>query len=59
MMKLSSSRSKALVPNRGRLLTHHNSFSAVFARLLELGVPSTQWVSSEPWELKTLSEQKK
>ncbi|PVF93846.1 putative cytochrome-c peroxidase precursor [Serendipita vermifera] len=33
-------------------------FSAAYARLLELGVPSTQWVSSTPWELKTLSEQK-
>ncbi|KAG8803001.1 heme peroxidase [Serendipita sp. 405] len=34
-------------------------FSAAFSRLLELGVPSTQWVAQEPWELKTLSEQKK
>ncbi|KZT43589.1 heme peroxidase [Sistotremastrum suecicum HHB10207 ss-3] len=34
-------------------------FSAAFARLLELGVPTAQFVSSEPWELKTLDEQKK
>ncbi|KIM30511.1 peroxidase [Serendipita vermifera MAFF 305830] len=32
-------------------------FSAAFARLLELGVPTSQWVTSTPWELKTLSEQ--
>ncbi|KIM69539.1 peroxidase [Scleroderma citrinum Foug A] len=33
-------------------------FSAAFAKLLELGVPSQQFVASEPWNLKTLEEQK-
>ncbi|KAI0049939.1 class II peroxidase, partial [Auriscalpium vulgare] len=32
-------------------------FSAVVARLFELGVPSAQFVSSEPWFFKTLDEQ--
>lgn len=32
-------------------------FSAAFSRLLELGVPTTQWVTQTPWELKTLAEQ--
>jgi len=34
-------------------------FSAAFSRLLELGVPTSQWVTSTPWEMHTLSEQKK
>nr|GAT58905.1 predicted protein [Mycena chlorophos] len=34
-------------------------FSAVIAKLFELGVPATQWVSPEPWSMKTLDEQKK
>jgi cytochrome c peroxidase len=34
-------------------------FSAAFSRLLELGVPTSQWVTSTPWEMQTLSEQKK
>jgi cytochrome c peroxidase len=33
-------------------------FSKVVARLFELGVPATQWVTSEPWHMKTLDEQK-
>ncbi|EJD52802.1 cytochrome c peroxidase [Auricularia subglabra TFB-10046 SS5] len=33
-------------------------FSAAFAKLMELGVPSQQWATPEPWELKTLDEQK-
>ncbi|EGO00213.1 hypothetical protein SERLA73DRAFT_180679 [Serpula lacrymans var. lacrymans S7.3] len=33
-------------------------FSAAFATLMELGVPTQQFVSSEPWTLKTLDEQK-
>ncbi|KAG1715774.1 hypothetical protein ID866_1398 [Astraeus odoratus] len=33
-------------------------FSAAFAKLLELGVPSQQFVTSEPWTLKTVEEQK-
>ncbi|KAL4078207.1 peroxidase [Scleroderma yunnanense] len=33
-------------------------FSAAFAKLLELGVPSQQFVASEPWILQTLEEQK-
>jgi cytochrome c peroxidase len=40
-------------------LTFTSSFSAAFSRLLELGVPSSQWVTSTPWEMHTLSEQKK
>ncbi|KAH8119048.1 cytochrome C peroxidase [Phellopilus nigrolimitatus] len=32
-------------------------FSKAFATLLELGVPESQWVASEPWLLKPLSEQ--
>ncbi|OJT07412.1 Cytochrome c peroxidase, mitochondrial [Trametes pubescens] len=31
-------------------------FSSVVARLFELGVPSQQWVSSEPWILKSSDE---
>ncbi|KAF8524905.1 hypothetical protein BU17DRAFT_84476 [Hysterangium stoloniferum] len=34
-------------------------FSKAFGKLLELGVPSLQWVSPEPWELKTVEEQSK
>ncbi|KAJ7694257.1 heme peroxidase [Mycena olivaceomarginata] len=34
-------------------------FSAVVAKLFELGVPTQQFVASEPWLLKTLDEQKK
>lgn len=33
-------------------------FSAVVAKLFELGVPSSQWVSSEPWTMKSTDEQK-
>jgi len=33
-------------------------FSAVVARLFELGVPTQQFVSQEPWFMKTLDEQK-
>jgi len=32
-------------------------FSKSFGKLLELGVPSSQWVTSQPWEMKTLEEQ--
>ncbi|KAJ7723543.1 heme peroxidase [Mycena metata] len=33
-------------------------FSAVVAKLFELGVPTQQFVSSDPWTMKTLDEQK-
>jgi len=33
-------------------------FSAVVAKLFELGVPTQQFVASEPWLMKTLDEQK-
>ncbi|KAI6037578.1 heme peroxidase [Pisolithus marmoratus] len=33
-------------------------FAAAFAKLLELGVPPQQFVTAEPWTLKTLDEQK-
>ncbi|KAJ7282899.1 heme peroxidase [Mycena rebaudengoi] len=33
-------------------------FSAVVAKLFELGVPPQQWASPEPWTMKTLDEQK-
>ena len=33
------------------------SFASAFSRLMELGVPTSQFVTSEPWELKTLDEQ--
>jgi cytochrome c peroxidase len=36
-----------------------SSFSAVVAKLFELGVPTQQFVASEPWVMKTLDEQKK
>ncbi|THH05349.1 hypothetical protein EW145_g4863 [Phellinidium pouzarii] len=32
-------------------------FSKAFSKVLELGVPVTQWVTSEPWILKTTEEQ--
>lgn len=32
-------------------------FSAVVARLFELGVPSKQWVTQEPWIMKRVEEQ--
>ncbi|KAI0302677.1 cytochrome c peroxidase [Russula brevipes] len=32
-------------------------FSAVIAKLFELGVPESQWVSSEPWALQPTHEQ--
>lgn len=41
------------------ILTFMSSFSAAFSRLLELGVPTSQWVTPTPWEMHTLSEQKK
>jgi cytochrome c peroxidase len=34
----------------------NHSFSAVVAKLFELGVPAQQW-ASEPWHLQTLDEQ--
>ncbi|KAF8199796.1 heme peroxidase [Mycena galopus ATCC 62051] len=34
-------------------------FSAVVAKLFELGVPTQQFVTAEPWHMKTLDEQKK
>jgi cytochrome c peroxidase len=33
------------------------SFSAVVAKLFELGVPTEQFVTPEPWIMKTLEEQ--
>jgi len=33
-------------------------FSAAFAKLMELGVPTSQFVASEPWILKNLDEKK-
>ncbi|TFY73415.1 hypothetical protein EWM64_g10597 [Hericium alpestre] len=33
-------------------------FAAVVSRLFELGVPESQFVTSEPWHLKTFDEQK-
>jgi cytochrome c peroxidase len=33
-------------------------FSAVVSRLFELGVPTAQWVSSEPWIMKNVDETK-
>ena len=35
-----------------------NSFSAAVSRLFELGVPTQQFVASEPWLLPTVDEQK-
>ncbi|PAV18818.1 cytochrome C peroxidase [Pyrrhoderma noxium] len=32
-------------------------FSKAFATLLELGVPESQWVTPEPWSLKSIEEQ--
>ena len=32
------------------------SFSASVARLFELGVPTQQWVTAEPWILKNTDE---
>ncbi|GJJ06430.1 hypothetical protein Clacol_000622 [Clathrus columnatus] len=34
-----------------------SDFSKAFSKLLELGVPSSQWVTPEPWNMKTLDEQ--
>ncbi|KAF8585926.1 class II peroxidase [Ramaria rubella] len=34
-----------------------HSFAKAFHKLLELGVPPSQWAASEPWEMKTLDEQ--
>ncbi|TDL15306.1 heme peroxidase [Rickenella mellea] len=34
-------------------------FSKAFSKLLELGVPQSQFVSTEPWELKTTDEQQR
>jgi hypothetical protein len=40
------------------LLTEHTcSFSAVIAKLFELGVPESQWVTSEPWIMSSTNEQ--
>lgn len=36
---------------------NYRSFSAVVATLFELGVPSAQFVSSEPWVIPTVDEQ--
>ena len=33
------------------------SFSAVIVKLFELGVPESQWVTSEPWTLPSTNEQ--
>ena len=34
------------------------SFSKAVATLFELGVPSSQWVTPEPWIIPTVDEQK-
>jgi len=34
------------------------SFSAAFSKLMELGVPTTQFVTPEPWIMKNLDEKK-
>jgi cytochrome c peroxidase len=33
------------------------SFALAFHKLLELGVPASQWVTPQAWELQTLDEQ--
>ncbi|KAL0566210.1 heme peroxidase [Marasmius crinis-equi] len=37
---------------------YFKDFSAALARLFELGVPTQQFVSSEPWKMRTVDEQK-
>lgn len=32
------------------------SFSAAFAKLMELGIPTSQFVTPEPWIMKNLDE---
>ena len=33
------------------------SFAKAFSKLIELGVPTSQWATPQPWEMKTLDEQ--
>jgi hypothetical protein len=35
-----------------------DSFASVVSRLFELGVPTQQFVTEEPWIMKTVDEQK-
>lgn len=39
-------------------LIHLHSFSSAVSRLFELGVPTEQFVTPEPWILPTVDEQK-
>jgi len=39
------------------LLTSFSSFSSAVARLFELGVPTEQFVTPEPWIMPTTDEQ--
>lgn len=60
MTKVCSSRSKSFDPSvQARMLIFRftASFSAAVAKLFELGVPSQQWATSDPWIMQTLDEQ--
>ena len=46
------------LPRYSLLIERTHSFSAVVAKLFELGVPESQWVSSEPWIMPSTDEQK-
>ena len=58
--KASSSRSKCIFPRTELtyLFLFFASFSNVVSRLFELGVPETQFATSEHWTIKTVEEQK-
>lgn len=45
-----------LLAERAKLTTVTRSFANVFAKLLELGVPQAQYVTSEPWHMKNSDE---
>jgi len=59
-MLICSSMSASLVYQRIQMLIHSFSFSfsAAFAKLMELGVPTEQFVVSEPWIMQTVDDQK-
>ena len=59
-MRRSSSKSMyQLFPSKPTDDWRNVSFSAVVAKLFELGVPIEQFTTSEPWILKSLEEQQK
>lgn len=57
-MRFSGSKSLCAYPCVPQKLTAWSicSFAAAFSKLMELGVPTSQFVTSEPWIMKNVGE---